>query len=65
MHWVCVESWRVTSHSFAKSATNEETVSVPSGKYVFELRDVNPMVVATFVLKIEDVICYYEFFEAQ
>ena len=53
------------SHSFAKSATNEETVSVPSGKYVFELRDVNPMVVATSVLKIEDVICYYEFFEAQ
>ena len=53
------------SHSFAKSATNEETMSVPSGKCVFELRDVNPMVVVTSVLKIEDMICYCEFFEAQ
>ena len=45
------------SHSFAKFVKNDETVDVTSGKYVFGLRDVNKIVVATSLLNIEAVIC--------
>ena len=51
------------SHSFAKFVKNEETVDVTLGKYAFGLRDVNKIVVVTFVLKMEAMICRCQFIE--